>query len=427
MIFATNLFRGFNCLAEFTGTYPSSWGAAPTSQQPVRIIALRSNEDLPFYCRPVSLFVLVWFLMICAVSVRISYDSYPDMGLPLFLFALSFVALLAGYGGVGVLSAPLPEVDDRPDQYVLNVQRLRRLNWLFVLVATGIMVLNLKLDGLPPAFGFLSFDTVSYLEYGRLKQLLFPLLISIVVNSSLDPSRFRKVAFASFGLLALLLYVTRGEILAALLQVFFVFSLTSRINKRKLLVSGAVVVLGLAFIASMVGNNRTTQSSFFQVLQIRREFWEWPMILLWAISYFSIPISNFCWIVHNFQFHAATLSFLYPALPAFWAPADPHESITGYTHVIDGVHTYLATYFLDLSYVGIVLINLALGIACAFVMRRGLSRQFLTSAVFLACLSYIFFVDNFMPLSTLLQFIIQAFAQRYILSSQPEMQYGPVG
>jgi hypothetical protein len=192
-------------------------------------------------------------------------------------------------------------------------------------------------------------------------------------------------------------------------------------------VSGAVVVLGLAFIASMVGNNRTTQSSFFQVLQIRREFWEWPMILLWAISYFSIPISNFCWIVHNFQFHAATLSFLYPALPAFWAPADPHESITGYTHVIDGVHTYLATYFLDLSYVGIVLINLALGIACAFVMRRGLSRQFLTSAVFLACLSYIFFVDNFMPLSTLLQFIIQAFAQRYILSSQPEMQYGPVG
>ncbi len=426
MMFPSNLFRFSHSFAEFTGIYPSSWAAAPPSPRSARIVALRPNEDLPFYCRPISLFALVWFLMMCALSVRISYDSYPEMGLPLFLFALSFLALLAGYGGINLLSEPLPEVDNRTDQYVLGVRRLRRLNWLFVLAAIGIMVLNLKLDGLPPAFGFLSFDTVSYLEYGRLKQLLFPLLISIVVNSSLDPSRFRKIAFASFGLLSLLLYVTRGEILAALLQVFFVFSLTSRINKRKLLVSGAVMVLGLAFIASLVGNNRTTQSSFFQVLQIRREFWEWPMIALWAISYFSVPISNFCWIVHNFQFHSATLSFLYPALPAFWTPSDPHESITGYTHVIDGVHTYLATYFLDLSYVGIVLINLALGIACALVMRRGLSRHFLTSAVFLASLSYIFFVDNFMPLSTLLQFVIQAFAQRYILSSQLEIEHEPV-
>ena len=184
--------------------------------------------------------------------------------------------------------------------------------------------------------------------------------------------------------------------------------------------SGALLTVGLAALASLVGNNRTAQSSFFQVLQIRREFWDWPMISLWAISYFSIPISNFCWIVHNFQFHTATLSFLYPALPAFWTPTDPHESITGYAHIIDGVHTYLSAYYLDLSYLGIVLINFVLGFGCALVMRKRVSRHFLTSAVFLACLAYIFFVDNFMPLSTLLQFVIQAFVQRYILSAQVE-------
>src|ERR1700722_2138107 len=104
MIFPTNLFRWSNSFAAFTGAYPSPWAAAPMSQQPARIIALRPNEDLPFYCRPVSLFALVWFLMICALSVRISYDSYPEMGLPLFLFALSFLALLAGYGIVNLLS-----------------------------------------------------------------------------------------------------------------------------------------------------------------------------------------------------------------------------------------------------------------------------------------------------------------------------------
>lgn len=427
MMFRINPFRWSNCFAELTDTYPSGWASASSRTERTRSISLRPNEELPLYCRPVSLFVLVWLMMLGALSVRISYDSYPEMVLPIFLFVLSLIALLIGYGITGLLLPSLAEQEAHPDEYVLNVRRLRNLNWLFALAAIGIMVLNLKLDGLPPAFGFFSFDTTSYLEYGRLKQLLFPLLISIVVNSSLDPSRFWKYAWGSFGLVSLFLYVTRGEILAALLQVFFVFSLTSRVNKRKLLLSGGLVALGLAFIASLVGNNRTAQSSFFQVLQIRREFWDWPMISLWAISYFSIPISNFCWIVHNFQFHTSTLSFLYPALPAFWTPIDPHESITGYAHVIDGVHTYLSTYYLDLSYVGILLINFVIGTGCALLMRKGLSRHFLTSAVFLACLSYIFFVDNFMPLSTLLQFLIQAFAQRYILSLPVEAPYALVG
>jgi oligosaccharide repeat unit polymerase len=418
MIFDLNLFRCAHCFVESTGTYPSNWPTASVAANNVRYIALRPNRELPFYCRPVRLFVLVWLMMLCALSLRISYDSYPEMGRPVFLFALSLTALLIGHGCAGLVFPSSPAEDENLNWYALNVKRLRMLNWLFVFAAIAIMILNLRLDGLPPAFGFLSFDTVTYLEYGRLKQLLFPLLISIVVNSSLDPSRVRKIAFTSFGLLCLLLYVTRGEILAALLQVFFVYSLTSRVNRKKLLVGAGVFVLGMAFIASLVGNNRTTQSSFFAVLQIRREFWEWPMILLWAVSYFSIPLSNLCWIVHNFHFHNATLSFFYPALPAFWTPADPHESITGYSHVIDGVHTYLATYYMDLSYAGIVLINLVIGIAAAYIMRRGLSRSFLTSAIFLACLSYIFFVDNFMPLSTLLQFVIQGLAQRYIISSQ---------
>jgi oligosaccharide repeat unit polymerase len=280
------------------------------------------------------------------------------------------------------------------------------------------MIVNLKLDGLPPAFSFLSFDTKNYLEYGRLKQLLFPSLICIVVNSSLDPSRFRKIALMALGLLSLLFYVTRGEILATLLQVFFVFSLTSRINKKKLVLSAGFMLLALAFLASVVGNNRTTQSSFFAVLQIRREFWDWPMMALWVISYFSIPVSNFCWIVHNFHFETATWSFLYPVLPAFWAPTDPHDSVTGYSHVVDGVHTYLASYYMDLSYPGILLVNLVLGIACAYLMRRGMSRNCLTSSIFLGCMAYIFFVDNFMPLSTVLQFAIQAFVQRYVFYSE---------
>jgi len=395
---------------ELTAGY-SSWPSPVGKAQRLQQVLLRPNSDLPFYCRPVLLFVLVWMMMLAALSFHVSYDSYPTMELPLSLFAISLAALLAGYGLVRVLFPVAEARGDGDDEYVLDVARLRKVNVFLVMVAVAIMILNLKLDGLPPAFGFLSFETKNYLEYGRLKQLLFPSLICIVVNASLDRSRIWKVALMAFGLLSLLLYVTRGEVLATLLQVFFVFSLTSRIQKKKLVVSAGVMVLALAFLASLVGNNRTTQSSFFAVLQIRREFWEWPMIALWAISYFSIPVSNLCWIVHNFHFETATWSFLYPALPAFWIPVDPHDSVTGYSHVVDGVHTYLATYYLDLSYPGIVLINVVLGVACAFIMRRGMSRNCLTSSIFLGCIAYIFFVDNFMPLSTILQFAIQAFVQ----------------
>lgn len=415
MLFSFPILRWANCFVDSDAPYPSDWSEASRVREMTRRISLRPNRELPFYCHPISLFVIVWLMMLLALACRISYDSYPEMGLPIFIFVLSFGALLAGYGIIRFLFPAETEHDDVAE-YALNVPRLRKLNMLFLFVAIAIMALNLKLDGLPPAFGFFSFDTVNYLEYGRLKQLLFPLLISIAVNSSLDPSKLWKIAFSAAAFLSLVLYVTRGEILAALLQVFFVYSLTSRVNKRRLVISALFVVAGLAIVATLVGNNRTTQSSFFAVLQIRREFWDWPMIFLWVISYFSIPISNLCWIVHNFHFQSATLSFLYPALPAFWTPTDPHENVMGYSHVVDGVHTYLASYYLDLSYVGIVLINLVLGIGAACVMRRGLSRNFLTAAVFLGCLAYIFFVDNFIPLSTILQFLIQGFAQRYILS-----------
>jgi oligosaccharide repeat unit polymerase len=407
--------------ADFTAPYPSrssSWSSDAGRPQRLRRIVLRPNGDLPFYCRPVILFVLVWLMMLTALSFHVSYDTYPTVDLPISLFAVSLIALLAGYGLVRLLFPASSEQSDDGGEYVLNVTRLRRMNWLLVAIAVAIMLVNLKLDGLPPAFGFLSFSTTSYLEYGRFKQLLFPVLMSIVVNASLDSSRCWTIALMAFGLLSLLLYVTRGEILAALLQVFFVFSLTSRVNRRKLVMSAAALVLGLAFLASAVGNNRTTQSSFFAVLQIRREFWEWPMISLWVISYLSIPVSNLCWIVHNFHFQKATWSFLYPALPAFWTPVDPHDSVTGYSHVVDGVHTYLASYYMDLSYPGIVLINVVLGMACAYIMRRGMSRRFLTSSIFLGCMAYIFFVDNFIPLSTALQFAIQGSAQHYILSTE---------
>jgi oligosaccharide repeat unit polymerase len=376
---------------------------------------VRSNRDLPFYCNPVVLFAIVWSIMLFTLSFHISYESYPDMSLPLLLFGISLVALLLGYWG-WLFLVPASSTSEDGVAYILSVTKLRKLTAIFVLVALAIMILNVKVDGLPPALGLLSFDTKMYLEYGRLKQLLFPLLITLVVNSLLEPMKLRRYMVMAFGLLAMLLYITRGEILASLLQAFFVFSMTTKLKRRKLVLVSGMVALGLALAASIIGNNRTAQASFFEVLQIKQQFREWPMTSLWIISYFSIPLSNLCWIVRDFHFETATLSFLYPALPAFWTPAGgAHDTAFSSSHVIDGVHTYIANYYMDMSFVGVVLGNLVLGVGCAIIVRRGIGRHFLTSAIFLGCMAYIFFVDNFIPLSTLLQFAIQGYVQSYVL------------
>ena len=85
-------------------------------------------------------------------------------------------------------------------------------------------------------------------------------------------------------------------------------------------------------------------------------------------------------------------------------------------HIIDGVHTYLASYYLDLSYPGIFMINFCLGVASGYMsMGRRIGKMFLTCSVFLASLGFIFFWDFFVYLPTVIQFLIQMFAQKYII------------
>ena len=403
--------------AQSPPSYAGGWKSRPQSSRLYRYLRLRPDNQLPFYCQPIILFAISWLAMLGSLAFHVSYDSYPGMELPILLFSISIISLMAGYMLVHFFSEKqYPK--DVGAEYMLDVSKLRRLNQILVLIAILIMVVNVKLEGLPPVFGLFSFDTKVYLEYGRLKQLLFPVLIIITVNAFLDPSRLRKVLYSSFGLLSMLVYVTRGGILGALMQAFFVFSMTTKISKKRLLARAAGVLVVLIVLADVIGSNRTTQAGFLEFLQIRKEFWEWPMVSLWVISYFSIPLSNLCWIVHDFHFTTATFSFLNPALPSFWLPSDPHESfIAGQTHVIDNVHTYLAPYFMDFSFAGIFLANLVLGAICAILVRRGIGRYFLTSAIFLGCVADIFFNDNFIPLSTLLQFVAQAFVQHYLLKA----------
>jgi len=368
---------------------------------------LKPSSELPFFCNPLIIFTGNWVLMMVSLSFQVTYVSYPHPGMPLLLFAISLGSFLFGFVVSRMLLRRWPASNGVPS-YSLDVNRLWQMNLLLCVAALMIVAFNWILSGPPPAAG----DPTSYLTYGRFKQVLFPLLVTITVNATLDPSRWRKPLFILFGMAGMSLYITRGLIMVALLQMFFVFSLKTRMSKRKLYTILICFVVFAVSVITVIGNLRTEQRVFLEYLQIRHSYFHWPMAFLWLSSYVSIPFSNLCWLFAKESFHGPTFAFLYPLLPSFLMPPDPHAYIHNNLSIIDGASTYLAGYALDFSYVGIYLANLLLGIGCGWMRERALPRSLLVSSILLTCLSFIFFSDMFTPLSTILQLAIQSVVQR---------------
>ena len=368
---------------------------------------LKPRNELPLFCNPLLIFILNWTLMLVSLSRQITYVTYPEMGLPLLLFVLSLGSFLFGYLVSRTLLHRWPTPSATP-AYTLDITRLWQLNTIFCAASLLIIALNWELSGPPPALG----NPTSYLTYGRFKQVLFPLLVVVTVNSILDTSRWRKALFMMFGIAGMTLYITRGLLMVALVQILFVFSLKTQMNKRKLYAIAFCFLVFAVLVINLVGNARTAQGVFLEYLQIRQKYFDLPMSYLWITSYISIPFSNLCWLLAKGNFHGPTLSFLYPLLPSFLTPADPHASIHNDLSIIDGASTYLSAYVLDFSYLGVYLANLALGVTCGWLMERAVPRSILVASVLLTCLSFIFFSDMFTPLSTILQLAIQSTVQK---------------
>ena len=388
---------------------PALWPTLTEKFAKHRIVEgeLKPVREIPLFCNPLVIFIGNWALMMASLSVQVTYVTYPNMGMPMLLFGISLGSFLFGYIVSRMLLHKWP-TPSHSASYSLDATQLWQLNLLLCGAAMLIIIFNWILTGPPPAVG----DPSSYLTYGRFKQVLFPVLVTVTVNATLDQSRWRKALFVLFGMAGMTLYITRGLLMVALLQMFFVFALKTKISRRKLYTMLLCFVGFTIVVITVIGNARTAQGVFLEYLQIRQKYSDWPMAYLWLTSYVSIPFSNLCWLFAKGNFHGPTLAFLYPLLPSFLTPPDPHAYIHEDLSIIDGASTYLAAYALDFSYLGIYLANLLLGIGCGWMRERALPRGLLVASILLTCLSFIFFSDMFTPLSTILQIAIQSAVQR---------------
>ena len=93
----------------------------------------------------------------------------------------------------------------------------------------------------------------------------------------------------------------------------------------------------------------------------------------------------------------------------------------GNDKIVDGVHTYIAKYYIDFWYFGVFAINYVWGLIAGF-MRVGdrISRNYLVSAVLLGCMGFMFFSDFLTILIILLEIFALALAQRYFTTVQAQ-------
>jgi oligosaccharide repeat unit polymerase len=379
------------------------------------VFRIKRQSSLPFYCNPLLLFLFIWLIMLGSLWFKITEVSYPNFSLPVLIFAASFLSFLFGYYLVRTVYWRQVNMHAFAG-YQIDISRLRRFNLVLACAALMLIAYNYAIAGLPPFFALFGFSTESVNGYGKLKQLLGPMLMVLFVDAFLDSSVRRRALYALFAFLAMLSYVARGGILFMFFEVLIVLSIRASISKRKIYLAALVGVVVSGIFFGVAGSYRTSDAILFAGMQIKKEFQQWPTIYIWVISYMSSALSNLCWFVDMAHFDHATWTFSYALLPSFWSPINPHADIMQSGKIIDGTSTYLANYFLDFSYFGIFLINLVIGMISGFgSVANRISRNFLVWSVFLSCIGFIFFWDFFATLSTAVMFVFQAMGQWYFV------------
>lgn len=376
---------------------------------------IRNSTDLPFYCSPLRLFLAVWLLMLTCFQLHISYTSYPDLSLALLVFVCSLVSFLIGLISIRSAYFAVGYSPKGPNHYKIDIRKLRRFHLAASGIALAIIIMNWKLYGLPPLFGFFGAETLNYQEYGSLRQVLFSSVMALFVSAPLEVSALRRWTLYVGGLLVPFGYASRGFVLIMLFQALIVFSFRTNLSKKKIYFVALSTLCFAVILSDVIGNGRSSLGSeaMLRYLKIKNDYYDWPTAYIWLISYISTPISNLCWIIHGYRYDHPSAHFLYSMLPGF-SDKILETGDLGSENIIDGVHTYIAKYYLDLWIFGIFIINYVWGLISGYISAGNrLSRNYLSSAVLLGCIGFMFFSDFLTILMIILQLSILTLAQRY--------------
>jgi len=369
---------------------------------------------------PFLVFLLIWVTGLSVYSVGIADFLHPDQTVLWFVFWVSLVFFAFGFFGISLVIRLFQGKCDRGRVGVLvDQQRLEQTMFVLWLLSAFIVLYNIAIQGLPPMFAFFGVDTEIYKGYGRWKGLLFPILMAIFLFTLFSDRRWLKVLLRCWSLAWLFLYISRGNVIVMCVQFLLTLFIMKRLRLRSVLIYGGAFLGLLMVMMAVVGEYRTGTDIFIKGMGIKKEYQDLYPGLLWVASYISLPLSNLVFIMEDFNEVLMGEFVFHRMLPAFSSEADIlHDVLSSVPGVKDNTITYLGIVFMDFSWVGIVWINILLGVVGGMFYWTRFGLYFAPMfAVYLSQLvllefSYFYFTFGFMVENVILFLGVIYFCRR---------------
>jgi len=356
---------------------------------------------------PLFIFSSVWFIIIIFYSFKVSYFFPKDNNL---IYTLAFGSIITF--SIGFLSLAL--IDRKKIHYEykhINIYNYVNFVRFILLVISLIVFINVIIDGLPPFFNFLGINTKNYMEYGRLKNILFAFLIFLFVISEYDKGPRYKI----ISILLLVIYVTRGNIIFAIITFIFLKIQENKITNKRIIVLFTLLILFTILLFQIIGDYRTGSNVFYDSLEIKENYRIKNAGVIWVISYISMPIVNLIEIIKHSDYYFYGQNILNNSLPAF---INISSKASEYIYSLlpnknNTVSTYLSNVYLDFGLLGIILYNYLIGIFSGYLYF--FSRNNVLKSVFLTSITLSFFYDYFSFFQTIVIIVLSIIFNRYVL------------
>jgi oligosaccharide repeat unit polymerase len=217
----------------------------------------------------------------------------------------------------------------------------------------------------------------------------------------------------------LIIFVSRGFLVQAGLQAFFLYLYSSRkgLTTSYMLKTAAIFVVAVMLFGAW-GEIRSGNKIFLDVMQVKPQYQSIPTLLLWSDAYLSLPLVNMVTIInkiHYFTFGSATLASSLPPIMIKLLNLKTFSNIYGpivslYPSPLNNMATAAAIPYLDFGWAGIGFFYLLLGVVSGMINCKAIAsgelRTQVINSIILSSIALCFFWNMILNITVISEITI---------------------
>jgi hypothetical protein len=377
----------------------------------------------------ILIYLASWLLVLGAYSIDISNYLYPDKGILISIIINNVIFMFVGFCFAKTFCffvkknyVTAPSHVGAAKEYTFDDDRISSFAKFLTIGVFVCVIGNIVTGGLPPIFRLFGLDVSYYLEYGKFSGPLQSFLAMLFLVSFKYKNKSNKYITRIFVLSIYAITVLRGPLLMVLLQSFFLwfFSVNFRQLKNVRNLFAAIFILLFVIIIFMSVFSTVRGELVVGILKyfrIKDDYMNWYPGIIIVIMYASIPSSNFLWIQNATVGGINGISAFNTLIPKIFR--NPlRVDISDYSGTLDGVGTYMTSYYLGYGIQAIYILQFLLGIiAFVFSRKEMLDQRPLFAALFAEQLLLSTFFDTFTALVNVFEYVLFVMFYIYCLRS----------